>query len=122
MNRARAGTLGGVTISGHAEVAALLLMLGVHIIGAGVLIWAMVSGDEHTGRPGWRDWWPRDDGGDEPPASPEPPRGGGDVLPGLPDAAPADVRRRGPGRLGDLTPRPARRPAHEPQREREPAG
>jgi hypothetical protein len=33
----------------------------------------------------------------------------------LPDADPAPVRLRGPGRLADLRPRPARRPIEHPQ-------
>lgn len=54
------------------------------------------------------------------PLSPRDPSPGG--LP-LPDAVPARVRLRGPGRLSELTPLRERRPAHvpapTPQRERE---
>ncbi len=46
------------------------------------------------------------------PQGPERPRGG---IP-LDDAAPAPVRLRGEGRLADLLPRRARRPAREPDR------
>ena len=46
------------------------------------------------------------------PESPVRPRGG---IP-LPDAESSRIRLREPGRLGDLLPRPARRPAHEPER------
>lgn len=68
---------------------------------------------------------PQDDdgGGGNDRVAPEPPRDpstGG--LP-LPDAVPARVRLRGPGRLAELTPLRERRPAHTPapapQRERE---
>lgn len=111
-----------MTISPAGEVAALVLTVLVHVIGAGVLIWAMLDTDENGRRPGWRDWWPRDDDG-KPPAAPEPPRGGGDTVPVLPDSAPALVRLREPGRLSEAKPRPARRPDHvpAPDREREPA-
>jgi hypothetical protein len=109
-----------VSISPGAELAALALTILVHIVGAGVLVWAMLDGDENGRRPGWRDWWPRDDGG-EPPEAPEPPRGGGDRLPLLPDSAQSPVRLREPGRLADAKPRPARRPEHVPAPEREPS-
>lgn len=65
-----------------------------------------------------------DDGGGNDRRLPEPPRGPtGGGLP-LPDAVPARVRLRGPGRLADLTPprrerRPAHAPSPAPQRERE---
>lgn len=74
-------------------------------------------------------WIPPEDedgrGGGSDRLAPEPPRdpsSGG--LP-LPDAVPARVRLRGPGRLSELTPLRERRPAHtpapSPQREREPS-
>lgn len=53
-------------------------------------------------------------GGGNDRVSPTPPR---DPNPGglpLPDAVPARVRLRGPGRIADLTPAPARRPEHAP--------
>ncbi|MEA2340013.1 MAG: hypothetical protein QOG11_90 [Solirubrobacteraceae bacterium] len=112
-----------MTISPAAEVAALVLTLVVHVIGAGVLIWAMLDPDEDGRRPGWRDWWPRDDDGRSP-SDAEPPRGGGgQAVPVLSDSAAAQVRLREPGRLADAKPRPARRPEHvpAPEREREPA-
>jgi hypothetical protein len=46
------------------------------------------------------------------PEKPVRPRGG---VP-LPDAEPSRIRLREPGRLGDLLPRPSRRPAREPDR------
>ena len=65
----------------------------------------------------WRP--PEDDGGGggggSPPARPGPRRRDGGGLP-LPDARPAGVRLRGPGRLADDRPRPPRRPAREPGR------
>jgi hypothetical protein len=113
-----------VGISPGAEIAALILTVAVHIIGAGVLIWAMLSGDEHEdGSSWWRGWWPRDDDGGSPEPEPSGPRGGGARLPMLPDAEPAALRLREPSRLADAHPRPARRPEHVPERapERAPA-
>jgi hypothetical protein len=106
------------------EMAAIVLTFVVHVIGAGVLIWALLDGDES--RPSWRGWWPGERRPDAPDAPPDP-SGGGIDAPALPDAAPSPVRLREPGRLADAKPRPARRPAHpaepvrEPAREREPA-
>lgn len=51
------------------------------------------------------------------PRVPGGPRGGG--VP-LPDAIPARVRLRGPGRLGDMLPRFDRRPTHAPEPVRTP--
>jgi hypothetical protein len=95
------------------EILALALTLVVHVIGAGVLIWALLDGDGID----WRSFWPRDDdgpggGGPPEPEPPAPPRGG---VP-LPDASPSAVRLREPGRIGDVHPRPARRPEHAPER------
>ena len=96
------------------EVAALLLTLVVHVIGAAALVGALM----HGSAPGsWRSWWPTDEddegrggqGREEPPKRPSPSDGG---LP-LPDAVPAAVRLREPGRLADAHPRPARRGAPE---------
>jgi hypothetical protein len=100
-----------------AHVVALGLTLLVHVIGAGVLIWALLDGEKID----WRSFWPRDDdgggygGGDG--AAPEPPVAPVGGLP-LPDAAPSAVRLREPGRIGDALPRPARRPEHAPDRVR----
>ena len=67
-------------------------------------------------RPGPSDPNPGDGWGQGPrgpePHGPERPRGG---IP-LDEAAPARVRLRGNGRLADLLPRRARRPAREPDR------
>src|SRR4051812_28454639 len=98
------------------EVLALLLTFMVHVIGACVLVAVLLRGSDVD----WRGWWPRDD--DDGPADPEPEAPqptGGDALP-LPDAAPARVRLREPGRLGDGYPRPERRPVREPAPEHEP--
>jgi hypothetical protein len=109
------------------EIAALTLTLAVHVVGAGVVVWGLLGED----RVDWRSFlWPRDgedgggghrpggSGGDGSPAGP----GGTSGLP-LPDATQAPFRLREPARLGDLAPRPARRPAHVPvpERERDPA-
>jgi hypothetical protein len=105
------------------EVLALVLTVLVHLIGAGVLIWAMIDRDDPD-RGSWRDWWPRDDRGDDgPPAPRDPEPQGGVQVPVLPDSAPPALRpqRARPVRVGDLTPRPERRPAHPPAPAREPA-
>lgn len=107
------------------ELLALLLTFAVHVVGAGVLIWALVDRDgEDAGS--WRDWWPRDGREPEPPVAPLGPGGPGAETPVLPDAVPSPVRLREPGRIGDHKPAPARRPVHPPAperpvREREPA-
>lgn len=103
------------------ELAALSLTLGVHVVGAVVIVWGLM-GDE---RVDWRSLlWPRDaDDGD---GGRGPDRGGAPGGPGgpsglpLPDAGQTPVRLREPARLGDRYPRPERRPAHTPQPEREP--
>ena len=90
------------------EALALFILFLIHAIGLGVLVGALVRSDAGGG---WRDWWPSDDdGGGEPP---EPPSPSGPPLPG---AAQSPVRLREPGRLGDVHPRPARRPEHPPVR------
>ena len=108
-----------VTFKTDTEVMALVLTVAVHVIAAGVLIWGMIDHDDPE-RGSWRDWWPRDDRGDDPPPfdlGPQP--GGGlaepapaSVVPVLPDSRPAPGRVREGGRIGDLTPRPSRRPSH----------
>jgi hypothetical protein len=107
------------------EVVAIALTLVVHLLGAIVLVWAII-GDEHVD---WRGTlWPRDDdggGGGPGFAPPTGPDGGGDGggIP-LPDAEPSPIRLREPGRIGQTYPRPQRRPAHAPERTpaREPVG
>jgi hypothetical protein len=106
------------------EIVAIVLTLVVHVLGAGVLIWNLLDGEDVD----WRALWPRDDdgpgGGWDPPGDgPEPDGGSGVVVgaPLLPDAAPSAVRLREPGRIGDGYPRPARRPEHVPERPRVPS-
>jgi hypothetical protein len=98
---------------------ALLLTVVVHLAGIWVLVWGLMDPDAEE-RPDWRGWWRGDDPRPEPPA-PVAPSGG---LP-LPDAVPARVRLREPGRLSDHVVRPERRPSHvpapAPARERETA-
>lgn len=87
------------------ELAALVILTGVHIAGFGVFLVLLLSsgGGEDDGG---------DDGGGPPPSPPERPTAPpGGSLP-LPDARPARARLRGHGRLADHLPRPARRPAH----------
>jgi hypothetical protein len=94
--------IAGVHLVGFVCVAVLMLPAlreDPHGLGDGQL---SDENDEGWGRP------PQ-----TPPTRPTPPRGG---IP-LPDAAPAGVRLRGPGRLGDALPARERRPAREPERE-----
>lgn len=107
-------------ISPAAEVAALVLTVLVHVLGAGVLIWGMIDRDDPDSRASWRGFWPGDDDGPKPtPPAPQP-SGGRERVPLLPDAAPAAARFREGARLGDLTPPRERRPAHPPAPVREP--
>jgi hypothetical protein len=82
------------------ELLAIVLIIVVHVIGAGVLVWAML-GEEglnwYRSRSDEDGGWPPD-----PPAPPLPPGPGlgPDGLP-LPDAAPSATRLRGPDRAGD---------------------
>lgn len=97
----------------------VLFLGGVHVVGivfALALLWHFVRAEPA------RAWaLPEEDddggggGGNVPPGSPTPtrPRDGG--LP-LPDAVPARVRLREPGRLADLLPERQRRPGHAPVR------
>ena len=100
------------------ETAALGLTLAVHLVAFGVLVWAML-GDEGSD---WRSWWPRDErpGADPPAPQPDGSRPGG--LP-LPHADPAAARLRTEhDRVAEPGRRRVRRPAHEPERERDPIG
>jgi hypothetical protein len=104
------------------EVAAIVLTVLAHFVGAGVLIWVLLDGEKID----WRGTlWPRDDDGDgggpdEPPTG-GPGDGGGVLSPlPLPEVAPSPVRMREPGRIGEAYPRPARRPEHVPERPRVP--
>jgi hypothetical protein len=100
--------------SNQTEIVALVLTVVVHLIGAGALIWGMIDHDDPE-RGSWRDWWPRDDRGDDGPSvDPGPRPSGGAVVPVLPQSSSPPGRVREGGRIGDLTPRPARRPAHPP--------
>ena len=90
----------------------------VHVLGAVFLLWLVLRSDEGA-RADLLGWWRDDDDpGEEPrPDGPLAPAGGG--LP-LPDAEPSAVRLRGPGRLADQRPLPARRPEHDPEPVRTP--
>lgn len=105
------------------ELLAIALTFVVHVIGAGVLVWALID-REDADAGSWRDWWPRDPRTPEPPTEPEGPSGDGIERHVLPDAQPSPVRLREPGRIGDRRGAPARRPTHpavpeRPVRERE---
>src|SRR5262249_46335628 len=102
-------------MSGDAQV--LLWIAGVHLLGLGciaVLLFPALRDDSPN--PARRSEGEGDDGWGRgpklPPKPPAPPRGG---VP-LPDAVQSRIRLRGPGRLSELLPSPARRPAREPVR------
>ena len=103
----------------HGPVLAILLTLVVHVVGLCALLWFAGPDivDMFRMRPDDR----RDDGGpgfDEPQDEPSP---SGDGVPPMPDADPAPVRLREPGRLAPhyrRERRPAREPERTPQRER----
>jgi hypothetical protein len=97
-------------LMGGPEIA-VFITGGVHVLGAVFLIWLVLRSDENADLLGW--WRDDEDPPDESgPRGPVAPAGGG--LP-LPDAEPSPMRLRGPGRITDRRPRPARRPEHEPQ-------
>src|SRR3954447_22519107 len=99
----------------------IVIFASLHLVALvlGGLLFAMFLRSE--GKPGSRDDADEDDGGgggndrisDRPKTSP----GGG--IP-LPDAEPAPIRLRGPGRLRDLRPRRIRREPAPPPRRRRP--
>ena len=90
----------------YQEIAALLLVFVVHLIGGVLLVWALLDADT---RSGWRRRWGRGGPGDDGPG-PQP-----DLA-----ADQSAVRLRGPGRLADAHPRPPRRPDHVPEPARSP--
>ncbi|HEY4280597.1 MAG TPA: hypothetical protein VGM91_20425 [Conexibacter sp.] len=98
----------------------LVIFGGLHLVGfafAAILLYPLMR--EERAAP-WTPPEEDDNGGGNDrvsPRAPRPPSPGG--LP-LPDAIPAGIRLRGPERLGDLAPRPARRPAHTPTPQRVP--
>jgi hypothetical protein len=98
------------------DVQLLLWIAGVHFLGLGCVAVLLIpalkdspSPKRHSEGEG-EDGWGR--GPKAPPQPPKPPRGG---IP-LPDAEPARVRLREPGRLADHLPQRERRPAREPER------
>lgn len=102
------------------ESVALLVLVLPHLIGGVFLAWWILpSSAKHELR-----GWFRDEGGGEhrSPRPVPPSSGGGRSNVPLPDAAPAAVRMREPGRLGDGRPIPRRRPQHpvEPEPRRQP--
>lgn len=98
------------------EQAAILLVGVVHVFAVVVLLWMLVKAGD--GAPGI-DFWFGNDSRDEPEPPAEPVAPGGAALP-LPVSDRSRVRLREPGRLADVHPRPARRPAHEPRPVRTP--
>lgn len=98
----------------------MLWIAGVHLVGlacVAVLMFPALKDGQPSPNPrtdaDGEDGWGR--GPQPPPSRPNSPRGG---IP-LPDAVPAEVRLRGPGRLSDTHPRerrPAREPVRRPQR------
>jgi hypothetical protein len=109
-----------VPASEYQEIAALLLVFVVHVVGGLLLVWALL--DDET-RAGWRRRWGWGGGGEEPhPQPPDAPPSPVVERPALPQLA-ADqsaVRLRGPGRLADAHPRGPRRPEHVPHPSRTP--
>lgn len=105
------------------ESVALLVLVLPHLIGGAFLAWWILPASAKHELRGWF----RDDedggGGERPSPGPGAPTGGGgrSNVP-LPDAWPAAVRMREPGRLGDGRPGPRRGPQHpaEPERRRDP--
>lgn len=102
----------------YGPVLAIVLTVVVHFAGISALL-AFAGGDlfeVFRTKPAGGE-----EGGEpraESPVDPAPP---GDTAPPLlPDAAPRPIRLRGPERIPPA-PRRERRPAHEPEREREPA-
>jgi hypothetical protein len=96
---------------GTGPVLAILVLTLVHFAAFGLLVWHLAGREIFsTFRIGPDD---RPGGGSDRTTPPEPSddRGGG--LP-LPDAAPAPVRLREPGRIAEGYPRRERRPAREP--------
>jgi hypothetical protein len=96
------------------EVTALALTAVVHLIGAAVLVWALLDGD----RVDWRRLLDGDadgdgGGGSRRPDEPGPAPGG---SPGAVRTRPAAVRLRERGSLAGAHPR-VRRPEHPPARE-----
>lgn len=104
------------------EIVALTLVFVVHLIGAGLLVWALLEQDTRAS------WRRRFGGGggrppeDPPPVAPDPRPSAAVVRPPLPLAAsdPSPVRLRGPGRLADGHEPAPRRPDHVPQPARAP--
>jgi hypothetical protein len=95
----------------------MLWIAGVHLVGLACVVVLMFpalkdsAAVPKTPRDGeGEDGWGR--GPKVPPPPPSRPRGG---IP-LPDAVPASIRLRGPGRISDQRPSRERRPAREPAR------
>ena len=103
-------------MEGGAVLAILVLTL-VHFVAFGLLFWHLAGSELLSMFRIPRD----DDGGGGPPAPPPDPTGDRDGGVPLPDAAPAPVRLREPGRIAEGYPRRERRPAHEPERKPVPA-
>jgi hypothetical protein len=101
----------------EAEIVALTLTFVVHVVGAVLLVWAILDKEEGQS---WRDWWPRDDRPDDGPSDPRPaPPGDRAPLP-LAGADPSAVRLREPARISLGYPRRPRRPEHAPEPQRTP--
>jgi hypothetical protein len=102
-----------------APAIALLVLALPHVIGGAFLGWWILPA---SAKQELRGWFREDDGGVDPVRPPSAPDGGGRTgsLP-LPDAVPAVVRMREPGRLLDAVPAGGRRPRHpvDPERRRE---
>jgi hypothetical protein len=104
---------------GSGAVLAILLLTVVHFAAFGLLFWHLAGREALTVfRTGPEDG----EGRGGPQALPHDPGGDRDGGVPLPDAAPAPVRLREPGRIAESYPRPPRRPLHPPRTpERAPA-
>lgn len=97
------------------ESIALALVFVVHVIGAGMLVWALRDTEQRSGRPNPPRRPPRGGDGDPPPAPPSSDGDGGARVPvplPLSGGVPSRVRLREPARAADRFERPPRRPAH----------
>src|SRR5438309_8676090 len=93
----------------------VLMVGGLHVIALVFAFMLIIPALRDQPEPPWRPGGGSDGGGGQPVPPGSPPPAGPGGLP-LPDAEPARVRLREPGRLADLLPRRPRRPAREPER------
>ncbi len=100
---------------GSGPVISILVLTLVHFAAFGLLFWHLAGREIFQT---FRIPAEGEGGGGSPAEAPEPgdPSGDRDGALPLPDAGPAPVRLREPGRIAEGYPRRERRPAHEPER------